>query len=414
MEKMTISFWIWGMFDDGGIYHDLDAKMRELKERGFNTIRTESCAGLLRKPNGTPRGRIKIHRPFGDYGKIIRQMDILRRDIEFDAEESILRFFRAAKRNEVKIIISSWYFLHTNWFVDEEINNEIFELTTKEKFEYFTREYDFILTLLEENDLTDALAFYEIFNEFDNIYFAKDGGSDTVRELHEKSIEALKAKHPWAMAAYDISGSPMDEEIVPRNIDYLNFHCYYLWRLYDAFENGSVNSSCDEPEYKPETRQFLGKLITVKEIIKARPNNVRTGTDWNVRAALYNSIDPEKIPQLEKLLEASLEKDSGIFLEKLRVSIETIRKQRDKVVPGAKLVMGEGATYCYSNKLLFEEHSDLYWEILKKQAELLNKANFVGTVVRTISGPEDPSWEMRKESYKEINKIFLDMDITDY
>ena len=89
---------------------------------------------------------------------------------------------------------------------------------------------------------------------------------------------------------------------------------------------------------------------------------------------------------------------------------ETVRgivAQRDRVVPDAQLVMGEGVSYCCANDLLFEEHSALYWETVKRQARLLREAGFAGTVVRTTSGPEDPSWSLRRQDYIEANGIFL-------
>ena len=47
-ERLTISFWIWGFMcgKPGNVYHDLDRRMLELKERGFNCIRMDSGAGF--------------------------------------------------------------------------------------------------------------------------------------------------------------------------------------------------------------------------------------------------------------------------------------------------------------------------------------------------------------------------------
>lgn len=405
MEKMTISFWIWGMFDDGGVYHDLDTKMRELKERGFNTIRTESLAGLLGKPDGSPRGTVHIRRPFGEYGRRVRQMDILRHDIDINAAESIVRFFSAAKRNDVKVIISSWYFLHTNWFLDKDVNDGIYSLSTEEKFRYFKDEYDKILTLLEKNDLTGQLAFYELFNEFTGIYFTHVKETGTIRKYHEKAIAELKRLHPWAKAAYDIGATP--DELIPRNVDFLNYHLYHLWFAYRPFEQDMVIAAEGDPEYNKITKAFTQEnIISVNDIEKARGGRIRSAIDWERRVALYDSIDPEKIPLLEQVLEENLQKVHADCFDAFEKEVSGIVEQRDRVVPKAKLVMGEGMTYCCANDLLFEEHSDLYWTITKKQAKLLNSAGFIGAVVRTTSGPEDPSWKLRKDDYIEANNIF--------
>ena len=405
MEKMTISFWIWGMLDDGGIYHDLDTRMNELKERGFNTIRTESLAGLLSKPDSSQRGKVHIRRPFGKYGRRVRQMDILRHDIYVNAAENIVRFFSAAKRNGVKVIISSWYFLHTNWFLDEDLNDEIYSLPTEEKFRYFKDEYSKILTLLEENNLTEPLAFYELFNEFTGIYFTHEKDIDIIRKYHEKSIAELKKLHPWAKAAYDIGATP--DELIPRNVDFLNYHLYHLWFAYRPFEQDMVIAAEGDPEYNDITKSFTyEKIISVNDVEKARGGRIRSAIDWERRVALYDSIDPKKIPLLEQSLEENLQNVHADCFDAFEKEVYGIVKQRDRTVPKAKLIMGEGMTYCCANDLLFEEHSNLYWSITKKQAKLLRSAGFVGSVVRTTSGPEDPSWNRRKDEYIEANKIF--------
>ena len=45
-DRLTISFWIWALWDTGtnGFFNDLELRMAELVERGFNCIRVE--AGL--------------------------------------------------------------------------------------------------------------------------------------------------------------------------------------------------------------------------------------------------------------------------------------------------------------------------------------------------------------------------------
>lgn len=406
MEKMAISFWIWGMLDDGGVYHNLDARMRELRERGFNTIRTESLAGFFASPDGVLREQVHVRRPFGQYGSRVRQMDVLRKDFDMNARESLLRFFRAAQKNGVRIILSSWFFLHTNWLLDDAVNDEIYVLSTAEKFRYFTEEYDRILTLLEENDLADCLAFYEIFNEFTGIYFVHQEKSDFIRALHERAIDTLHARHPWARAAYDIGGTP--DELIPRNADVLNYHLYYFWDAYLPFEQGSVVAEAGDPIYNDATRAYTyDKIISVNDIERARGGRIRSAIDWERRAALYDSIDPAKISALEQALEANLRRRSEEWFGAFEETVRGAAEQRDRVVPDALLVMGEGVSYCCANDLLFEEYSELYWKTIRRQAVLLRDAGFVGTVVRTTSGPEDPSWIMRRQDYIEANGLFL-------
>jgi hypothetical protein len=48
-KRLTISFWLWNYFygsNEGDVFHDLERRFVELKERGFNCIRVDAGAGL--------------------------------------------------------------------------------------------------------------------------------------------------------------------------------------------------------------------------------------------------------------------------------------------------------------------------------------------------------------------------------
>ena len=70
-EKLSVSFWIWALQDlpPGGCYHDLDARMRELRARGFNCIACDSGAGLAFDLEGRPRGAIEVLEPFPGFSR---------------------------------------------------------------------------------------------------------------------------------------------------------------------------------------------------------------------------------------------------------------------------------------------------------------------------------------------------------
>ena len=94
-------------------------------------------------------------------------------------------------------------------------------------------------------------------------------------------------------------------------------------------------------------------------------------------------------------------------MQKLKDGLANVIKIRDEVLPGAPIVMGEGTTCCTSEKLLFEEHSDKFWALLEEQALLLRENGLWGTVVRTGSSPVDISWNMRADSFRKANELFL-------
>lgn len=414
MEKLKIAFWIWGPFDDGVTYHDMDRRMKELKERGFNCVRMEAATGLFCKPDGTPRGPLKPHLQFGDFSKLSRQSDAYVHEREIDFKEHMLDIFKAASNNGVKIIPSSWYYLHTNYFFDEDINKELFDLPVDEKFSYFTDENIRLLTMLKENDLLDTVAYVELFNEFDGLYFTEDYGNremtpeeyEHIRDIHEKSLERIKKAFPGILVGYNSYRPETTLELFPRNADVWNFHLYYMWGVYGVFQKGFVQRSFEDAEYPEEAKPFLGEKVSMADVVEACRGNLRTRWEWLRRHALYAAIDPEKVPEMEKFLENALVEQRAEITERFDDRLKKTIEFKEKNFPNIKMVMGEGVTYCASNIMLFEEHSRTYWEMIFEQAEKLKKAGLWGAVVRTTSGPEDPSWNLNVEDYQKANAIF--------
>lgn len=169
LPKLAISFWIWvyNRMGKDDVFHDLEQRFVELKERGFNCIRTDSGAGLLCAPDGTPRGELMLQEPFPGYSRLIRQMPT--RGGRCDVQKRVVELFELAKRYDVKVILSSWFYLHTFWFVDERIHREMFALSPRQLFRHFAEEYDRLLNLLKEKGLDSQVAFVEIQNEADGL-----------------------------------------------------------------------------------------------------------------------------------------------------------------------------------------------------------------------------------------------------
>lgn len=231
-DKLTICFSPWLAFFKNQDYYSV---IKEIKERRFNCIRFDDGAGLLWDKYGNVRDDVLIRQPFGKYSK---NMDL---HLMVDGErinilDRLLSICRAAKKLDVKLILSSWLFLHTNWFCEECDVTPLFDLSTEEKIAFFANELSKILSVLRKEGLTDVVAFAEIFNEFDGLPFAGEYKNDLpkekanwLRELHEKEIEKLKAEYPDVLFAFDTWKPDVQTEIIPRNIDVLNFHSYHVW-----------------------------------------------------------------------------------------------------------------------------------------------------------------------------------------
>ena len=416
MEKLTICFHPWIIFNEN---EDFNALLKEIADRGFNCIRIEDGAGLLWDEDGNVRNDILISQPFGKYTQYTTFKTIVNGK-RINVLQRLLSVCRAAKKLNIKVILSSWFYLHTNWFCEEKDVEHLFKITTEEKLSYFADELSRILDLLKEENLIDIVAFTEIFNEFDGLPFVTEDyrGVDNetsrhFRILHEKEIEKLKSKHPDVLFAFDCWTPKVNPELIPRNIDVLNFHCYYLWSIYNVFQKNIIKRNFDELVIPEDTRYFLrDELITVKAIMD-EIGVLRTGKDWPSRISLYASIDEEKEPELTKLLDSELEKSADKYLNDLYERVEHIIKVHNEVVPQSKMVMGEGATYCASPALTFERDSKCFWYIMKKQMEFLGKKGLWGTIITTTHAPEKQhlAWDACKDLCLQANNLFLNADL---
>lgn len=409
--KLTICYNAWMIYSKNDDYDNL---VGQITERGFNCIRIDDGAGLLWDKDGNARSDVLIRNPFGKYARFTSYNVIVDKK-RLNLLERFLRVCASAKKHNVRLILSSWFFLHTNWFLEESENERLFALSTEEKISFFADELNRILDLLKRENLIDVVAFAEIFNEFDGLPFA--GGythslsaddAKVLRELHEREIEKLKKKHPDILFAFDTWTPNVMEEIIPRNIDVLNFHFYYAWPIYFAFQKDLIKPSLEELDIPEDTRYYLkDNIVKVSDIMKEM-KSIRTGLDWPARISLYSSIDEAKEDELTKLLDNELKDNFEEYMQKLYNGTEKLIATHNKIVPKSRIVMGEGATYCASPTLTFERDSKAFWDMLKKQMSYFNEKNFWGSVITTTHAPERvAAWEPCKSLYLEANKLFL-------
>ena len=410
-EKLTICYIAWLIFNENDDYDDL---LRQIAERKFNCIRIEDGAGLLWDQQGNHRKDVQVSAPFGKYTQYTTWRPIVTSK-KLDLLERLIRICRTAKKYQLQVILSTWFFLHTNWFYEETDKARYFEMSTPEKMHFFGQELGRILDVLRRENLIDVVAFAEIFNEFDGLPFAgEQRGMDPeaateLRLLHEKEIADLKQKHPDVLFAFDSCTAYVQEELIPRNIDVWDFHIYYLWPLYYVFEKNLVSRSLEEPEIPAETRYFLkDELVSVKSVAESM-DCLRTGLAWPRRISLYLSIDPAKENELTELLDRSLEENIQEYRDRLYNSVEKLLETHQKIVPHSKIVVGEGCTYCGSPTLAFERDSVHFWEMVKEHMLLFREKDFWGTIVSTTHAPDrTAAWDACKERYIQMNELFLE------
>ncbi|MBO5884060.1 MAG: hypothetical protein J6Q78_06615 [Clostridia bacterium] len=304
------------------------------------------------------------------------------------------------------VILSQWYFLHTYWFHKEgdPIADEIFAIPAHERFAAFAKFWHYILLELEKKELDDRIVFVELFNEvndhpyqcgvtgWDHNVKRIVGAEETAqfRQEHTDAIDFLRDRHPQILFGYDSDNSGMTSTCMPENVDVFNFHSYFLWGAYDR-------TYAKHPEW------FKGEIT--REIVKSsRAGRRPASDDWYVRVAQHNDIDYSYLDEIEKELEKHYIENRDHYLALMRSALSN----NIKAANGRPIVCGEGVSYICSKLILWEEHSESYWELIREMLETYKAAGIWGSVIRTCMGPEDPCWELNKDKILELNKFFLE------
>jgi hypothetical protein len=108
-------------------------RVAEAVERGFNCFRIEGGAGITHDAEGRPRGELEFYPVLPGHDLLTRgqqhmtggRVDLLKRLIELCT---------VARRYNVKLILSSWYYLHTFWFTDKNVTAELLGLPLEKRF----------------------------------------------------------------------------------------------------------------------------------------------------------------------------------------------------------------------------------------------------------------------------------------
>lgn len=420
-KKLTISLWLWNYFlgaQKGDHYYDLEKRIVELKERGFNTIRIDSGIGLCYTREGTPCGPIKLCEAFHGYTSVIRQLNC--RGGECDVLKRLISLFELCRKHDVYVILTSWFYQHTFWFVDTRIRQEMFALPSKDRFMYWAKENSRLIDLIKERGLHTQIAFVEIMNEVNGLWhltglapLPEDEQQEfsAFRELHEEALAFLRAKHPDLLFAFDTGSDFVPKEAFPRNMQIWNFHLYYMWPICLSTYEADVSKpdfDFQNPHKYASIAPFLRKSLTTMEQIRNSTGGDRNILDsWYRRIWLYVNTDPSALKKLERWLDGTLTRNLDECRKRAADGINHAVSLRDENFPNIPLVVGEAASYSALTGMRWEEESDAHWSLIDYTIGLLRQNDFWGCCPRTNSGPEDPVWAEYPERLLHANRLFL-------
>ena len=91
-------------------------------------------------------------------------------------------------------------------------------------------------------------------------------------------------------------------------------------------------------------------------------------------------------------MEAELKQDYSYYLEKTLSGLANVLEiQKD--YPDVPIVSDEGVSYIGSKKLLWEEHSEVYWDLVEAVIRKYREAGLWETVVRTCCESTKLFWK---------------------
>lgn len=246
-DRLAISLWDFSWYTrtgPGEPFADLDAAFRQAVERGYNTVRI--CAmPLLLFGTGLDTTRLTFTGLGGEYGQGTRWYDVGAAGT-LDGRAHLLEFFRAARRHDCHVIVSSWEYQQSPGFLaDDSWYRAVAAIEPERRAVALADALADLVDLLAAEGLADRVAFVELHNEvqYSRLTEAAGGfGPDALLGLRpylEEGIERFRARHPGTLVTANYAHVPVGlMRALPRNAGVAIFHPYVygvLDQLLDEF-----------------------------------------------------------------------------------------------------------------------------------------------------------------------------------
>lgn len=238
---MTITLWDFTWYTRGGPgqpFHDLDAAFRQAVERGYDTVRICAMPFLL-FGSGLDTSALRFGGLGGQYGQGTRWYDVPESPA-LDGRARLLELFRAARRHDCRVIVSSWEYQQSPSFsADDAWHRALQGVPVADRPVALADAHAALIDLLRAEGLTEAVAFVELHNEVQHSGLHSGEGVVGMRPGLERGIERFKERQPGIPVTVNYSRVPVGEmRGLPGNADVAVFHPYVygvLGQLYDEF-----------------------------------------------------------------------------------------------------------------------------------------------------------------------------------
>lgn len=266
-QHLTITLWDFSWYvrtGPGEPFEDLDAAFAEAVARGYNTVRICAMPFLL-FGSGLDTSALALGPLGGDYGQRVRWYDV-GTPTTIDAREHLLELFRAARRHDCFVIVSSWEYQQSPAFAREPAwYDALRAVAPEERAERLADAHAELQSWLVAEGLDDRVAFTEIHNEVQAGHLVEGlsgGRAAAVVELRprlERAVDRFHARHPDRLCTVNYAGVPHGGmRGIPENVDVLVVHPYVYGVLQALIEEFGLRGDVAHfPQARAEAELLL-------------------------------------------------------------------------------------------------------------------------------------------------------------
>ncbi|GAA3056961.1 hypothetical protein GCM10010464_22060 [Pseudonocardia yunnanensis] len=293
-DRLTITLWDFSWYvrtGEGEPFADLDAAFAQAVERGYNTVRICAMPFLL-FGSGLDTSALSLGPLGGDFGRRMRWYDV-KAPTTIDAREHLLALFRAARRHDCLVIVSSWEYQQSSAFAaDPAWWDALRAVPPAERPRRLAAAHADLLDLLVAEGLDDRVAFTEIHNEVQVGHLTEGLPADAdavvaLRPLLEEAIDEFHRRHPGRRCTVNYARVPHDSmRGIPENVDVLAVHPYIY---------GVLGALIDEFGLRGPVAEFRQEAAAAHLLRPGAP----TASEWTVPAEHRWRLDATIVSAVE-------------------------------------------------------------------------------------------------------------------
>jgi hypothetical protein len=380
----------------GEPFDNLDRAFAEAVQRGYNTVRICAMPLFLFEPTGSQRpGPLHLTNLGGEFGQRTRWYNC-RGGALLDGHAHLLSLFRAARRHNCFIILSSWEYQQCPSFLaTPELHQALLAISPRERFMALARSIVHLIQFLKDHDLADRIAYTELHNEVDysKLTAVAEPGANSLAAMKpyiEAAVAELRACHPdILMTACYARPTFYRMRDLADNLQVAHFHLYIYGVLDDLFEMIGLRGGA-ELFPNEATRSVLRLDAPLFEEWKPP-----AGQEWRLEATgvnrrlfyVHDWADPDKWDLwLYEHYGAHREAMRQAIQQRLAAMVDWAEQQ------GIRAVIGEGYVG-YTPLLAGFEEGPVGKDIAEYAIETCLRLGFWGIILCSNAAPHHPFWQ---------------------